>query len=58
VRVDRDTVRALVSRRKLTPEQRDAADALMDQYRSALGDFASMPLGEAGADRVRDEEAV
>lgn len=44
---DRDTVRALVARRKLTLEQREAADALMDQYRSALGDFASTPLGEA-----------
>jgi uncharacterized protein (UPF0335 family) len=44
---DRDTVRALVTRRKLSEEQREAADALMDQYRSALGDFASTPLGEA-----------
>ena len=34
---DRDTVRALVRRRKLTEEQREAADALLDQYMSALG---------------------
>jgi uncharacterized protein (UPF0335 family) len=53
----RDTVRALVRRRKLTAEQREAADALMDQYRSALGDFAGTPLGQAGADRMRGGEA-
>jgi|HubBroStandDraft_6_1064221.scaffolds.fasta_scaffold71675_5 uncharacterized protein (UPF0335 family) len=52
---DRDTVRALVRRRKMTEEQRDAADALLDQYMSALGDFAGMPLGQAGADRIRDD---
>ena len=45
----RDTVRALVRRRKLTAEQREAADALMDQYRSALGDFAGTPLGQDGS---------
>jgi uncharacterized protein (UPF0335 family) len=50
---DRPTVRALVARRKLTEEQREAADALMDQYMSALGDFAGTPLGEAGAERMR-----
>jgi hypothetical protein len=52
---DRDTVRAIITRRKLNEEQRAAADALMDQYMSALGDFAGTPLGEAGADRVRGE---
>jgi uncharacterized protein (UPF0335 family) len=51
---DRDTVRGIVARRKLTAEQRETADALMDQYRSALGDFAGTPLGEAGADRMRE----
>jgi len=55
---DRDTVREIVSRRKLTMEQREAADALMDQYLSALGNFASTPLGQAGADRMRAEEMV
>jgi uncharacterized protein (UPF0335 family) len=49
---DRDTVRALVARRKLSEEQREAADALMDQYRSALGDFASTPLGEAAVEHL------
>ena len=52
---DRDTVRELVRRRKLTVEQRETADALMDQYLSALGDFAGTPLGMAGADRMREE---
>lgn len=50
---DTATVRAIVRRRKLTAEQRDTADALMDQYLSALGDFAGTPLGQAGADRMR-----
>jgi hypothetical protein len=27
----------------------------MDQYMSALGEFAGTPLGQAGADRVREE---
>jgi hypothetical protein len=40
-------------RRKLTEEQQVAAAALMDQYVSALGDFAGTPLGLAGADRMR-----
>lgn len=55
---DRDTIRVLVRRRKLTAEQREAADALMDQYMSALGDFAGTPLGQAGADRMRDKAAA
>jgi hypothetical protein len=42
-------VRAIITRRKLNEEQRAAADALMDQYLSALGDFAGTPLGVAGA---------
>jgi uncharacterized protein (UPF0335 family) len=50
---DRDTVRAIVARRKLTREQREAADALMDQYMSALGDFAGTALGEAGSAALR-----
>lgn len=52
---DRDTVRVLVRRRKQTAEQREVADALMDMYRSALGDFAETPLGQAGADRIRGD---
>jgi uncharacterized protein (UPF0335 family) len=52
---DRDTVRAIVRRRKLTEEQREAADALLEQYLSALGDFATTALGEAGASRMRGE---
>jgi len=32
----------------MNEEQRAAADALMDQYMSALGDYAGTPLGQAG----------
>jgi hypothetical protein len=35
--------------------QREIADALMDEYLSALGEFAGAPLGLAGADRMRGE---
>lgn len=49
---DRDTVRAIIARRKLNEEQREAADALMDQYMAAFGDFAGTPLGQAGAPRA------
>ncbi|MGH6836935.1 MAG: GapR family DNA-binding domain-containing protein [Methylocella sp.] len=52
---NRGTVGAIIERRKLTAEERDTADALMDQYMAALGDFAGTPLGEAGAGRVRGE---
>jgi uncharacterized protein (UPF0335 family) len=55
---DRDTVREIVRKRKLTVEQRQAAAALLDQYLSALGDFASSPLGQAWADRMREEALV
>jgi hypothetical protein len=41
----------------MNEEQRSGADALMDQYLSALGDFAGTPLGQAGADRARGGEA-
>lgn len=52
---DRDTVRAIIASRKMTAEQRETADALLDQYMSALGDFAGTPLGIAGADRMRGD---
>jgi hypothetical protein len=40
---------------RLWPYQREIADALMDEYLSALGDFAGTPLGVAGADRMRGQ---
>jgi uncharacterized protein (UPF0335 family) len=52
---DRETVREIVRKRKLTAEQRDAAEALMEEYMTALGDYAGTPLGRAGADRLRGE---
>ncbi len=51
------TVRAIVKRRAMDPEKRATMDDLLDEYMSALGDFASTPLGEAGADRVREGAA-
>ena len=52
---ERDTVRKIVAERKLTAEQRETAEALMAEYKSALGEFAGTPLGQAGADRMREE---
>jgi uncharacterized protein (UPF0335 family) len=46
---NRDTVRALVARRKLTLEEREAADALYAEYSQALGEFRNTPLGQAMA---------
>lgn len=46
---NRDTVRAIVAIRKLSAEERAAADALMEEYMAALGSFAGTPLGRAGA---------
>jgi uncharacterized protein (UPF0335 family) len=54
---DRDTVRAIIRDRKMTQEQREAAAALMDQYTSALGDFAGTPLGVAGARNIEAHAA-
>ena len=48
-------MRAIVKRRGMDPEKRATQDDLLNEYLSALGDFATTPLGEAGADRVRDE---
>jgi uncharacterized protein (UPF0335 family) len=56
--IDRDTVRAIVARRKLTVEQREVADMLMAEYSQALGDYRTTPLGQAMApkdDWVREK---
>jgi uncharacterized protein (UPF0335 family) len=52
---DAATVRAIVKRRAMDPEKRVTMEELLDRYMSALGDFASSPLGQAGADRMREE---
>jgi uncharacterized protein (UPF0335 family) len=54
---DAATVRAIVKRRAMDLEKLVTMDELMDQYTSALGDFAETPLGQAGAERVREEHA-
>jgi uncharacterized protein (UPF0335 family) len=51
---DAPTIRAIVKRRAADPEERHAKEMLLDMYLAALGDFASTPLGEAGADRLRE----
>jgi uncharacterized protein (UPF0335 family) len=48
------TVRAIIKRRAMDPEKRQEAENLLDIYMDALGDFASTPLGVAGADRLRE----
>lgn len=52
---DVKTVKAIIARRKLTAEQREERDAIMDQYLRAMGDFASTLLGEAGTVMVRGQ---
>lgn len=51
---DTATVRAIVKRRAMDDEKRIDMEELMEMYMSALGDFASTPLGQAGADRIRE----
>jgi uncharacterized protein (UPF0335 family) len=51
---DTATVRAIVKRRAMDQDKRHTMDELLDMYMAALGDFASTPLGEAGADRIRE----
>ena len=48
------TVRAIVKRRAMDWEKRLEAEKLLEMYLDALGDFASTPLGEAAADRLRE----
>lgn len=49
---DRKTIRKIVSLRKLSPEQREEEDALLDLYKAALGMLNDTPLGEAAIRRV------
>jgi len=46
---NRDVVRGIIARRKFTLEERELHDMLMAEYTSALGDFATSPLGQAMA---------
>ena len=55
---DPKTLRAIIKRHAMDPEERDAADALLEMYQAALGDFADTPLGVAGAARVREDAAA
>lgn len=50
---DVKTMRKAVAERKLTPQEREERDALLDTYMHALGDLAGTGLGNAA--RVRAE---
>jgi len=42
----------VVARRKKNAAEVQETEALLEMYLSALGDYASTPLGQAGAERV------
>jgi uncharacterized protein (UPF0335 family) len=52
------TVRTIIKRREIHPDVRAEQESLLDQYMTALGDFAGTPLGQAGAERIREGARV
>jgi hypothetical protein len=48
------TLRTIIKRRAMDPYERANADAMLDMYMAALGEFADTPLGQAGAERMRE----
>lgn len=46
---DKKIIRKVVALRKLDKAERDEQAALLEVYLNAVGDFASTPLGQAGA---------
>jgi uncharacterized protein (UPF0335 family) len=50
---DAATVRALIKRRAMDADKLADMDALLDQYRAALGDFVGTALGQAMAPGTR-----
>lgn len=54
---DPKTLRTIIKRRAMDPEKLDIANAMLDMYLAALGDFADTPLGVAGADRMREGDS-
>lgn len=49
---DVKTINALVKRRKLTPEERDEQDAMLETYEHAIGQLKGTPLDTAARDRA------
>lgn len=49
---DTATIGRIIKIRQMDADRREEQDALLDQYMSALGEFASTPLGRAGADKL------
>lgn len=50
-------IRAVVRERRMTAEQREEQQALLDMYRAALGMLADTPLGDAARRRLSGEAA-
>jgi len=54
---DPKTMRLIVKLRKLSPEERAEAEALLDIYKGALGMLEGTPLGEAAVRRLAGQPA-
>lgn len=52
---DTKTMRAIIRLRKMTPEEREEHEALVDLYKGSLGMLNGTPLGEAAIRRLEDE---
>jgi uncharacterized protein (UPF0335 family) len=50
---DVPTVRAIVKERAMDADKKRTRNELIEEYTAALGDFASTPLGQAGAEAVQ-----
>lgn len=50
---DPKIMRIVVRERKIDQAARDERDALVDTYMRALGDYATLPLGQAAVEKVR-----
>ncbi len=52
---DVKTINRLIKLRKLTPEERQEEDALLDLYKAALGMLDGTPLGRAARERLKKD---
>jgi uncharacterized protein (UPF0335 family) len=53
---DTKTIRAIIKLRKLSDQEREEQEALLDIYKAALGMLNGTPLGEAALKRLSDEK--
>jgi uncharacterized protein (UPF0335 family) len=49
---DKKVLRKIIAERRMSAEERETMEALLDTYRAALGMIADMPLGAAALGRV------